>query len=429
MVRNLRTPWTFLLFAALTACSAAERGLTPTSFSAHTEATHVSPASTTPAHAFRSSGGVRTNASGFETIYTFQGTPDAGGVQAKLAKFGNTLYGASHGGGANGYGAVFTVNPLTGKETVIYSFQNGADGWGPEGLLNGGPNGLLYGTTSAAPENGYPDGQGSGTVFSISKSGVEHVLHDFTASPDGSNPEGFVTYFNGLMYGTTFAGGTGNCSYSQPTGCGTVFTVNPTTGAESVIYSFQGGMDGAGPREGLLELNGTLYGTTYFGGGSGRGCIQSCGTVFSITPTGVEKVIYRFQGGADGANPQSALTPLNGLMYGVTNGGGTAGNGTVFSVSPSGTESIVYSVCCGPEGGVIAVNGILYGTTSDDGNGSGGTVFSVTPSGNGQLLYQFTGGANGGSPEDALLNYKGTLYGTTRLEGAYGVGTLFKINS
>ncbi|MGB8908207.1 MAG: hypothetical protein WCC84_05625 [Candidatus Cybelea sp.] len=50
-----------------------------------------------------------------------------------------------------------------------------------------------------------------------------------------------------------------------------------------VVYRFLGGTDGAFPFDGVSELNGKLYGTTYAGGGTG--CAGSgCGTVFEATP-------------------------------------------------------------------------------------------------------------------------------------------------
>lgn len=378
--------------------------------------------STAPADGFPfTSASVALGNHGFKTLYAFEGGADGGGVQAKMTNVGGTLYGTSHGGGASGNGTVFTVNPETGAEKVIYSFMGGADGWGPEALLND-YNGTLYGTTASLPEPGFPNGGGNGTVFAISTAGAEQPLHSFTGSPDGANPEGFVINVNGTLYGTTFVGGTGSCGYSSSTGCGTVFTVDPQTGAENVIYSFTGGTDGAGPRAGLADVNGTLYGTTYFGGASGNG------TVFSITPAGSENVVYSFTGGADGSRPQSALVPGNGVLYGTTNQGGTSGFGTVYSVTTTGTEQVIYPVCCGPEGGVTYLNGKLYGTTSGNGSAKGGNVFSLTLTGTETILHNFTGGANGGSPEAALVNVKGTLYCTTRLGGASGVGTVFKIS-
>jgi uncharacterized repeat protein (TIGR03803 family) len=57
-------------------------------------------------------------------------------------------------------------------------------------------------------------------------------------------------------------------------------------------------------------VNGTLYGTTNYGGKYGFG------TVFSITTAGSEKVLHSFKGGADGSSPQSRLLDVNGTLYG-----------------------------------------------------------------------------------------------------------------
>jgi uncharacterized repeat protein (TIGR03803 family) len=58
-----------------------------------------------------------------------------------------------------------------------------------------------------------------------------------------------------------------------------------------VIYRFTGGADdGATPVSGLIEVNGTFYGTTLLGGDV-RYC--DCGTVYSITKSGKEKMMLR----------------------------------------------------------------------------------------------------------------------------------------
>jgi uncharacterized repeat protein (TIGR03803 family) len=76
-----------------------------------------------------------------------------------------------------------------------------------------------------------------------------------------------------VLYGTTSAGGTSNN--------GTVFSA--TTSAEKVLYSFAGGSDGTEPFAGLIDVKGTVYGTTGYGGS--RGCDKAgCGTVFAFTP-------------------------------------------------------------------------------------------------------------------------------------------------
>ena len=81
---------------------------------------------------------------------------------------------------------------------------------------------------------------------------------------------------------------------------------------EAVVYSFQGGSDGSYPYAGLVAgPGGALYGTTTEGGGGT--CAGGCGTVFQLTPSSTvggawaETVLYRFTGGDDGATPWAGL--------------------------------------------------------------------------------------------------------------------------
>jgi uncharacterized repeat protein (TIGR03803 family) len=161
--------------------------------------------------------------------------------------------------------------------------------------------------------------------------------------------------------------------------------VNPTTGAESILYSFGADGDGANPITGLLNIGGTFYGTTTAGGATGGG------TVFAFNPaTDAETVVYSFQGGKDGANPVVGVTEARGRLYGTTVNGGAAGYGTVFRVDPAtGAERVVYSFKDGTDGayptaGLVNAGGTLYGTTTQGGDaacyfGGCGIVFSYTP--------------------------------------------------
>jgi uncharacterized repeat protein (TIGR03803 family) len=118
----------------------------------------------------------------------------------------------------------------------------------------------------------------------------EKVLYSFGNNyPDGGLPATGLIDVNGTLYGTTENGGETGCVEG---GCGTVFSVDLKTGAEKVVHFFLGGTDGANPVAGLIDVNGTLYGTTQYGGG-GTACGGSgCGTVFSVDPsTGAEKVV------------------------------------------------------------------------------------------------------------------------------------------
>jgi uncharacterized repeat protein (TIGR03803 family) len=112
------------------------------------------------------------------------------------------------------------------------------------------------------------------------------------------------------------------------------------SGVEHIVHSFTGGSDGANPIPGLINVGGTLYGTTSQGGGA-MGCENGCGTVFKATPLGAESVLHSFASGSDGDSPQGDLINVGGTLYGTTFGGGGtgcggpgSGCGTVFKVTP-----------------------------------------------------------------------------------------------
>ncbi|MGB6646588.1 MAG: choice-of-anchor tandem repeat GloVer-containing protein [Candidatus Cybelea sp.] len=142
------------------------------------------------------------------------------------------------------------------------------------------------------------------------------VVHRFSHTRDGGRPAGSLLDVNGTLYGTTQFGGGDACPIDGGTGCGTVYRLNPTSGKKKVLYSFRGGSsDGASPNGDLIDVNGTLYGTTAYGGGTGG---YGPGTVYSISLTGTETMLHSFGGGSDGTNPFSGLIDVNGTLYGTT---------------------------------------------------------------------------------------------------------------
>jgi uncharacterized repeat protein (TIGR03803 family) len=320
---------------------------------------------------------------------------------------------------------------------MVYGFRvKSGDGAQPEsGLID--VKGTLYGATSGGGT------QKDGTVYSVSTTGSEKVLHSFTGGPsDGANPQSDLLYMDGTLYGTTFSGG----PYKEPCNgatpyCGTVYSIT-TSGEEKVLYAFQGGTDGGGPTSALINVNGTMYGTTGKGGvGGGSDCGGlGCGTIYSITPSGQEKVLYSFLGGADGLEP-NGLVNVNGTLYGTTVYGGTGcsgfGCGTVYSITTSGNKKVLYNFRGGsdgssPNGPLIEVKRKLYGTTYSGGGCSSkfffcGTVYSVTTTGTEHVLYRFTDSAEGVYPSAGLANVKGTLYGTTFSGGANGWGVIYSV--
>ena len=238
---------------------------------------------------------------------------------------------------------------------------------------------------------------------------------------------------SGTLYGTTEYGGGGNCSE----GCGTVFSLDPASGAEKVVYAFDG-THGQYPYAGLINIKGTLYGTTELGAGTGCGG-YGCGTVFSVNPaTGVETVVHSFaDNGSDGNEPIASLLNVKGTLYGTTVFGGAHGAGTVFSVSPkTGDEGVLYSFGNGsndgenPYAAVIYTKGTLYGTTYYGGTNGNGSIFSYGLKTKAySSVYSFGNYPDGKNPYASLRNLKGTLFGTTENGGSDDDGAVFKIEN
>lgn len=308
-------------------------------------------------------------------------------------------------------------------ETVLYNFGSHVhDGaWPRARLIN--VKGKLYGTTfvGGTYRRGRICGQngGCGSVFSITPSGKETVVYGlFEGFSHGANPSARLIDLNGKLYGTTAYGGVNECP--QPgLGCGTVFSLT-TNGTEKLLHRFHGS-DGEYPLDGLTNVDGTFYGTTGVGGANGYG------TVFSLTPSGTYHLLYSFTGGNDGEYPETGLLNVDGKLYGTTSGGGKYGGGTVFSVTTTGTEKVLHrfngSDGKEPMAGLIPVNGKLYGTTYYGGGRNRGTVFSITTTGSEEVLYRFEGGSDGAYPSAGLINVNGTLYGTTESGGGAGCGS------
>lgn len=260
--------------------------------------------------------------------------------------------------------------------------------------------------------------------------GPETVLHAFGGKPDGSGPNSVIE-MDGMLYGATAFGGSGSGCFH---GCGTVFEVDPSTGAETVLYSFCGKSkkkpceDGQVPGS-MVSVKGKLYGETQLGG------VYQAGTVFAFDPkTRKVKLIHSFceQNCTDGSYADGGLTDVHGILYGTTPFGGAYDKGTVFALDPkTGAETVLYSFCSGgapcidgnlPNGGLLDVGGTLYGTTDRGGANCQdslgcGTLYALNPStGVESVLYSFCSQQNcadGDEPASGLIDVTGTLYGST----------------
>jgi uncharacterized repeat protein (TIGR03803 family) len=331
------------------------------------------------------------------TLYGFAGAPDGKQAMGSLARAADgSLYGTTREGGTYNNGAVFKINS-GGGGTILYSFTGASgDGAVPEGGLVFGPNNILYGTTRVGGAYGY------GTVFEVTESGVETVLYSFTGGADGGYPWAPVLADSaGNVYGTTFAGGDLNCTIYQSNGyngCGTVFEVTPG-GIETVLHSFTGANgDGAGLQYAglIMDAAANLYGVTEAGGKLKCSPGYGCGVIFKIITTGKkagkEMILHKFSG-KGGESPLGTLyLDSSGNLFGTTYGGGNL-------------------KCQAP-----------YGC---------GTVFERTSTGKEIVLYAFGNNDGQGPLSGVVPDANGNFYGTTNFAGdpTCQCGTVFMVNA
>jgi len=431
--------------------------------------------------------------------------------------------------GYQGCGTVFSLTPPGSaggpwSETVLYNFTGGTDGGVSTEGLAVADNGVIYGaaarggdaacsfdggavssvvthvtadpdvftvpaitvTFGNAPNNIYADvlgrlplrihrkhgTNGCGVIFALTPPASpgdpweENVLHTFTGA-DGASPNSITLDGNGVLYGTTFGGGSNSCTYVPDLGCGMAYSLSPPSspGGEwtfQLLARFTGVSGPSNPAAGLLISGGVLYGTSENGGNPSY---AGLGTVFSLVPPisihdpWEVVMLHSFNHPeSDGANPSGALVmDGNGVLYGTTqNGGfgecsatGVSGCGTVFtlsrpSLSDPYNETLIYSFnsfgfCSNGStayaGVILGNNGVLYGTTDCGSEKSpGGEIYSLTPpispntAWSETTLHHFANSANGAVPYDNLVMAKdGALYGTTYFGGANGVGTIFSL--
>ena len=286
------------------------------------------------------------------------------------------------------------------------------------GLIFDNTTGLLYGTTS---EGGASN---SGMIYTINpKTGAENIVYSFNNLDDANFPNSSLTEYNGMLYGTAFSG-------NNLCGNSAIFTLNSSNNKEAFIPALSDLSGVIGYIDsGLIQYGDKLYGTSVGGGTYGQG------VVYSIDANNNQTLIYSFNGEFDGVNPQSDLAEHDGLLYGTAPRGGEYGNGAVFSVDPStGKEEVLYSFAANgdgrnPVGGLVVVNNKLYGTTPA-GDGSVGDVFSIDISSHKETILHAFAGVDGDSPDAGLIQYSldGKLYGVTSFGGDYGNGVVYSID-
>lgn len=250
----------------------------------------------------------------FVSLYSFAGmdgeVPFAGLTQSSDGSF----YGTTLAGGSSGLGTVFRMDS-SGHLTIVHSFT-GVEGGGPAASLLRGRDGRFYGTTSVGGN------WNSGTIYSVDPVGNVIVLHSFNGVDGASSQSALIQTSDGTFYGTTQLGGNASCTASNNKGCGTVFKLD-TSGNVTVLHAFAGQpTDGSSPQyAGLIQAtDGTLYGTTQYGGSTNKGVVlQISGIPVSPPATPTTGVInIQIVGLPSGSAANVSVTSTGGFSAIVT---------------------------------------------------------------------------------------------------------------
>ncbi|HXB12815.1 MAG TPA: choice-of-anchor tandem repeat GloVer-containing protein [Bacteroidia bacterium] len=281
-------------------------------------------------------------------VFSFTGPNGSNPYGTLMQATNGLLYGMTQLGGTWNDGVVFCFNPISEKDSVIFSF-NDTNGMNPQGSLYQAVDGKLYGMTQ------YGGSNNDGVIFSIDPiTGKDSVLVNFNGT-NGAIPyySNLIQNTDGVLYGMTYGGGLGT---------GVLFSYNPITGKDTVLIQFVSSL-GAFPYGSLThDTNGVLYGMTYNGGANGDGVL------FSYNPfTFKDSILINFNFSGNGGFPDG--TPIiasNGVLYATATQGGANMEGVMFSFNLSTSkDSVLFSfdnlnIYAYPYGALIETMGIYF---------------------------------------------------------------------
>ncbi len=318
--------------------------------------------------------------------------------------------------------------------STVFAFNGSV----PNGGIVLGPDGALYGTSSA---NTLVSG---GLVYRSTLNGSSVTsIHQMTID-DGYGPKtGLLQASNDLLYGTT--------QFGMPTvvnSSGTIYSVASDGVGYLTLHSFgvysefnvngnPVNADGVYPQATLIEgSDGYLYGTTRAGGEHGTGVIFRIlkdGTDFSVlhefgpvTSAATDDVVKNLSGSSPVG---SLLQASDGYLYGTAPAGGVNGRGTIYRIHMDGTgfevvheftaisDTSPYGNADGatPLAGLTdGMDGRLYGVASAGGLNGVGTLFSLDPnSGLFTVLHDFETPEGAYPAGELIVGTDLLLYGTT----------------
>ena len=350
----------------------------------------------------------------------------------------NELWGITSSGGAYNDGVIFITDSAGNNQTVVYEFNGSSEnGHNPMGSMMQHSNGKLYGMTN---DGGDQDYYSNGVIFEYDPITFTYTKKfDFKGGyqDDGAYPSGELTeYSDDKMYGLAGRGG------GKYTPYGTLFEFDPSNNIFTRKRQFGTDKPFLNTSVGSLikSNNGMLYALCYKCAPSDTAWwtnnSEGNGGLFEYNPDSNKITRITYFDSNNGKNPLGTLLQAdNGLLYGMTIGGGAANKGVLFEYNPTTsqiTKKIDFNgiIGCNPRGTLIqANNGKLYGMTSNGGINNKGVLFQYDISSNSLTKKYDFDSINGGYPNAALLEYtKGKLYGMTPYGGLYNKGVLFEYN-
>jgi uncharacterized repeat protein (TIGR03803 family) len=260
-----------------------------------------------------------------------------------------------------------------------------------------------------------------GVIFSIDTNGSGFkVIHNFNDTL-GRFPWNGVTVVGNKMYGMAEAGGAYNG--------GVIFSADTDGSHYRDIYDFDPlGTFGNFPLGILTVSGGMMYGMTQYGG------TKNYGVVFSVDTNGSGyKDLLNFND-TNGAIPYGSFVLSGNLLYGMSYNGGKNGYGCVFSIDTNGTrykDMFDFNVTnsAHPLGNLTLSGNELYGMVSNGGLYSNGCIFSIDTAGSRYSdIYDFNG-ITGANPYGSLTLSGNTLFGMTTSGGANSEGCVFSIDT
>ena len=337
-----------------------------------------------------------------------------------LLESGGLFYGLTYTGGSMGGGALFEFDPSTDVYTKKVDLEASPSGSNPYGSLMQHSNNKLYGLSRIGGASN------DGVIFEYDHATQTYThLHEFGDILDGQNPRGhLIEAANGKLYGMTDRGGS--------IGYGVLFEYDLATSTYQKLLDFDG-TNGAYPKGSLLEAsNGKLYGMTRQGGANDEGVIFEY-----VIATNTYTLKFSFDNLISGRWPMASfMEASDGLLYGVTENGGTNGRGVLFdfnTTTDTYTKQYEFNTEHSPYGHLVeASNGNLYGLTLSDAASGGGTLFEyIISTSSYSVKYAFDGFPyiGGANPYGSLMEASnGNLYGMTKYGGLYNYGVIFEYN-